>query len=183
MGVHVFPIPNPPPGHPSAPAPSILPLHQTWTGDSCLIWYYTCFSAILPNHPTLTLSHRVQKTVRQETLLSCLTLGPPIMLIQTLCILSVFTHHSPTEQRLDNKHFILDTFTWMVKGMSNRTGSKHLPLSYLKLLATFLSDAQAKILEFSLAPLPLIPYVQSLCKPSTLHLQTPCWGISLWSSG
>jgi len=26
-------------------------LHQTWTGDSFLIWYYTCFNAILPNHP------------------------------------------------------------------------------------------------------------------------------------
>ena len=27
-------------------------LHQTWTGDSLLIWCYTCFNAILPNHPT-----------------------------------------------------------------------------------------------------------------------------------
>ena len=26
-------------------------LHQTWTGDLFLIWYYTCFNAILPNHP------------------------------------------------------------------------------------------------------------------------------------
>ena len=50
-------------GHPSAPAPSIL--YWTWTGDSFLIWYYTCFNAILPNHPTisLSLSHRVQKSV------------------------------------------------------------------------------------------------------------------------
>ena len=38
-------------------------LHRTWTGDSFHIWYYTCFSAILPNHPTLALFHRVQKTV------------------------------------------------------------------------------------------------------------------------
>ena len=38
-------------------------MHRTWTGDSFLIWYYTCFNAILPNHPTLSLSHRVQKTV------------------------------------------------------------------------------------------------------------------------
>ena len=43
-------------------------LHQTWTGNSFLvhqrsyIWYYTCFNAILPNHPP-HLSHRVQKTV------------------------------------------------------------------------------------------------------------------------
>ena len=27
------------------------------------MWYYACFSAILPNHSTLSLSHRVQKTV------------------------------------------------------------------------------------------------------------------------
>ena len=38
-------------------------MHQTWTGDSFHIWYYTCFNAILPNHPTLSFSHRVQKTV------------------------------------------------------------------------------------------------------------------------
>ena len=25
-------------------------MHQTWTGDSFHIWYYTCFNAILPNH-------------------------------------------------------------------------------------------------------------------------------------
>ena len=59
------PLPLPshtiPPGHPSAPAPSIL--YQTWTGDSFLIWYYTCFHDIPPNHPTLSLFHRVQKTV------------------------------------------------------------------------------------------------------------------------
>jgi len=36
-------------------------MHRTWTGDSFHIWYYTCFNAILPNHPTLSLSHRVQK--------------------------------------------------------------------------------------------------------------------------
>ena len=70
--VHVFPILNPP--HTSLPVPSlwVVPvhqpqasniLHQTWTGDSFLIWYYTCFSAMLPNHPTLSLFHRVQKTV------------------------------------------------------------------------------------------------------------------------
>ena len=69
MGVHVFPILNPhhlppctiPSGHPSAPAPRTL--YWTWTGDSFLIWYYTCFHDIPPNHPTLSLSHRVQKTV------------------------------------------------------------------------------------------------------------------------
>ena len=67
-GVHVFPILKPPPT--SLPIPSlwVIPVHQpqascilhwTWTGDLFLIWYYTCFNAILPNHsPT---SHRVQR--------------------------------------------------------------------------------------------------------------------------
>ena len=34
-------------------------LHWTWTGDSFLIWYYTCFDAILPNHPPSTESKRL----------------------------------------------------------------------------------------------------------------------------
>ena len=70
--IHVFPILNPPPS--SLPIPSlwVVPVdqpqassivHRTWTGDSFHIRYYTYFNAILPNHPTLSLSHRVQKTV------------------------------------------------------------------------------------------------------------------------
>ena len=76
-GVHMFPILNPPPT--SLPLPSfwVIPvhrpqasciLHQTWTGDSFLIWYYTCFNAILPNHPTLSISHRVQSSLYLDTL-------------------------------------------------------------------------------------------------------------------
>ena len=72
-GIQVFPILNPPPS--SLPVPSlwVVPVHQPqassimhWTraGDSFHIWYYTCFNAILPNHPTLSLSHRIQRTVR-----------------------------------------------------------------------------------------------------------------------
>ena len=72
-GIHVFSILNPPSSS-SLPIPSlwVIPVHQpqascivhwTWTGDSFHIWYYTYFNAILPNHPTLSLSHRVQKTV------------------------------------------------------------------------------------------------------------------------
>ena len=69
--IHVFPILDLPSS--SLPVPSlwVVPVHQpqassivhqTWTGNSFHI-YYTCFNAILPNHPTLSLSHRVQKTV------------------------------------------------------------------------------------------------------------------------
>ena len=65
-------VPHPEPS--SLPIPSlwVVPVHQpqassivhqTWTGNSFHIWYYTYFNAILPNHPTLSLSHRVQKTV------------------------------------------------------------------------------------------------------------------------
>ena len=57
-GIHVLPILNPPPT--SLPISSlwVIPvqqpqasciLHRTWTGDSFPVWYYTCFSAILPN--------------------------------------------------------------------------------------------------------------------------------------
>ena len=69
-GVHVFPILNP--RLISLPIPSlwVIPvhqpqasciMHQTWTGDSFHIRYYTYFNATLPNHPILSL--RIQKTV------------------------------------------------------------------------------------------------------------------------
>ena len=66
-GVHVT-HPEPP----SFPVPSLWVVsvyqpqassivHQTWTGDLFHIWYYTCFNAILPNHPTLSLSPQSPK--------------------------------------------------------------------------------------------------------------------------
>ena len=55
---HTIPL-----GRPSAPAQASSIVHRTWTGDSFHIWYYRYFNAILPNHPTLSLSHRVHKTV------------------------------------------------------------------------------------------------------------------------
>ena len=73
MAIHVFLILNPPPTSLPIPSLRVIPVHQpwapclmhrTWTGDSFHIWKFTCFSAILPYHPTLTLSHRVQKTVQ-----------------------------------------------------------------------------------------------------------------------
>ena len=68
MGVHVFLILNLPShlpphtiplGHPNAPAPSIL-------------YHASDFNAILPNLPTLALSHRVQKTSIHLCLFCCL---------------------------------------------------------------------------------------------------------------
>ena len=49
-------------GHPSAPAPSILyhALNLDWRFISHMILYM--FQCHYPNHPTLALSHRVQKT-------------------------------------------------------------------------------------------------------------------------
>ena len=54
------PLPPPSPYHPSGSSQFISPciMHWTWTGDLFHIWYYACFNAILPNHPTLSLSQR-----------------------------------------------------------------------------------------------------------------------------
>ena len=50
-------------GLPSAPALSTCLTHPTWSGDLFRTWYYTCFNAVLSEHPTLAFSHRIQKSV------------------------------------------------------------------------------------------------------------------------
>ena len=70
MGVHVFPIlkslPPPSPSHPSESSQCNGPEHPVSCiepGLAICFTYIIRFNAILPNHPTLTLCHRVQKTV------------------------------------------------------------------------------------------------------------------------
>ena len=70
MGVHVFPILNPPPTSLPIPYLWVIPvnqpqasciLHRTWTGDMFLILYtFQCHS---PKSSPTSLSHRVQKIV------------------------------------------------------------------------------------------------------------------------
>ena len=96
-GVYMFPILKPPPT--SLPLPSlwVIPVHQprascimhrTWTGNSFHMWSFTCFNAILPNHPTLALSHRVQKTVLYICVSCCLA----YRVISTIFLNSTYMH-------------------------------------------------------------------------------------------
>ena len=82
-GVHVFSILNPlPTTSLNIPSLWVIPVHQprascimhrTWTDDSFHIWYYTCFNAILPNHPTLALPQIPKKCyIHASLLLSCI---------------------------------------------------------------------------------------------------------------
>ena len=50
-------------GLPRALTLSTCLMHPTWAGDLFHPWSNTCFNAILSEHPTLTFSHRVQKSI------------------------------------------------------------------------------------------------------------------------
>ena len=54
LPLHPIPL-----GLPSAPALSTHLMHPTWAGDLFHPWQYTCFNAVLSEHPTLAFSHRV----------------------------------------------------------------------------------------------------------------------------
>ena len=69
-GVHMFPILNPPltppsPYHPSGSSQCISPEHPVSCIEPGLVTHFLCdtirFTAILPSHPTLPLSQRVQR--------------------------------------------------------------------------------------------------------------------------
>ena len=67
-GPHPEPSSHLPPAHPSESSQCTSPKHPVSCIEPGLVIHFTydnihCFNAILPNHPTLTLSHKVQKTV------------------------------------------------------------------------------------------------------------------------
>ena len=64
------PLPSPSPYHPSGSSQCTSPEHPVSCIEPGLAIHFTydiipfqCFNAILPNHPTLALSHRVHKSV------------------------------------------------------------------------------------------------------------------------
>ena len=101
MELHVFPIPIPSPISLSTRFLWVFPVHEAWALVSCIPpGLVICFTidnihAVLSKHPTLTFSHRVQKSV----LYICVSFsvlagrflitGPPVM---PLC--HIFIHSS-----------------------------------------------------------------------------------------
>jgi len=93
-------VPHPEPPPTSLPIPSlwVIPVHQpqasctlhrTWTGDSFLIWYYTCFNAMIsPKSSPPSLSHRVQDCSTYLCLFCCLT----YRVIITIFLNSIYMH-------------------------------------------------------------------------------------------
>ena len=64
----LYPIPL---GLPSAPGLSTCLMHPTWAGDLFHPRNYACFDAVLSKYPTLTFSHKVQKSVLYIYLFFC----------------------------------------------------------------------------------------------------------------
>ena len=58
LPLHLIPL-----GLPSVPGPSTCLMHPTWAGDLFHPRKYTCFDAVLAQHPTLAFFRRVQKSV------------------------------------------------------------------------------------------------------------------------
>ena len=125
-GIHVFPILNPTPS--SLPILSLWVisvhqpqassiLHWTWTGSLFHIWYYTCFNAILPNHPTLSLSHRVQKTV----LYICVSCCFAYRVIITIFLNSIYMRYYTVlvEKEMATHSSVL---AWRIPGMAQPSG-------------------------------------------------------------
>ena len=97
MGAHAFPTLNPPPTSLARPSLWVIPVHQpqascilhwSWTGDSFLIWYYTCFNAILPNHPPLPLPQSPKDCSIHLCLFCCLT----YRVVITIFLNSIYMH-------------------------------------------------------------------------------------------
>ena len=63
-------------------------VHRTWTGDSFHIWYYTCFNAILPNHPPLRLPQSPKDCSIHLCLFCCLA----YRVIVTIFLNSIYMH-------------------------------------------------------------------------------------------
>ena len=98
VGVYVSPILNPPPT--SIPIPSLrltpvywpwVPciMHQTWTGYLVHIWQYTCFNAILSNHPNPCLLPQSPKVC---SLCLCLFCCLAYRVIVTIFLNSIYMH-------------------------------------------------------------------------------------------
>ena len=119
-----------PPGHPSASAPRIL--YQTWTGESFLIWYYTCFHDIPPNHPILSLSHRVQKTVLYSFAVSHTGLSlPSLIKISTWPFWGIF-HPWPFLHSYKNKMAIIGNFPFLISLSSKSLSQRHKPWQFIQ---------------------------------------------------
>ena len=146
MGVHVFPILNPPShlpphpiplGHPRAPAPSTL-YHASnldWQFISHIFYMFQCHSPIascprsLPQHPALALSHRVQKTV-QYICVSFAVLHTGLLLPSLNDLMSISTNKKnrgqwcftglkqdlPEDFIPDFFFFLLNSGKWMTPG-------------------------------------------------------------------